>query len=234
MLIRIFISFIVLVLIPLSIYAQDENFKTWSSIEVIKKLNQWDFSGEFEIRNAGWYNKTERTSLELEAEYSLTEVIKIGSAYKLMRFYDYKYNDYQWRNRVDFSIQGKWEIARFSIILRERIEYTTRDESDRIRSNGEIDTYKINPEWLWRNRLKISYNIPKIPLEPAIAGESFYQLNNPDGNIFEKFRYTLSISYKLTKKHEIQLFSLINRKIDDPDDETMNEYVLGLGYSYKL
>jgi hypothetical protein len=32
------------------------------------------------------------------------------------------------------------------------------------------------------NRFKIGYDIPKFPVKPAFSFETFYQLNNPDGN----------------------------------------------------
>lgn len=225
------IGFIFLFLIgPLIGFAQGDSFGTWTSIGLKKGLKNWEFSTEAEIRKTGFYEKTLRSSLELAALYNISKVIEFGPAYTLINFYDSKYDDYQMRHRFDFTVSGKHEIKRFAIRLREQIEYTNKDESDRVRDNGTIDTYKINPELLWRNRLKISYNVKGIPLTPSIAAESFYQLNNPDGNIFEKFRYTMSLSYKVAKQHEFQLFSIINQDRADPASQT--EYVLGLGYTF--
>ncbi len=225
------IAYILLfLLVPIVGFAQDDSFRTWTSVGVKKSLNNWELSTEAEIRKAGFYEKTLRSSIGFAAYYDVSKVIEVGPAYTLIQFYDSKYDDYQMRHRFDFTVTGKHEIKRFTIRLREQIEYTNKDESDRIRDNGTIDTYRINPELLWRNRLKISYNVKGIPLTPSLAAESFYQLNNPDGNIFEKFRYTMSLSYKVAKQHEFQLFSIINQDRADPNSQT--EYVLGLGYTF--
>jgi hypothetical protein len=226
-----FIAFSILILsLPFVGIAQDDNFHTWTSVGIKKSINNLELSSEAEIRKAGFYEKTLRSSLEIAAYYDISKVIEVGPAYTLIQFYDSKYNDYQIRHRFDFAVTGKLKINRFTLRLREQIEYTKKDESDRIRDNGSIDTYRINPELLWRNRLKISYNVKGIPLTPSLAAESFYQLNNPDGNIFEKFRYTMSLSYKVAKHHEFQLFNLINQDRTEPDSQT--EYVLGLGYTF--
>ncbi len=222
--------FLLFVLVPFFGFTQDESFRTWTSLGVKKNINNWEFSTEAEIRKAGFYEKTLRSSLGFAAYYDISKVIEVGPAYTLINFYDSKYDDYQIRHRFDFAVTGKIKIERFSFRLRQQLEYTKKDESDRIRDNGRIDTYRINPELLWRNRLKISYNVKNTPLTPAIAAESFYQLNNPDGNIFEKFRYTMSLSYKVAKQHEFQLFSIINQDRADSDSQT--EYVLGLGYTF--
>jgi len=210
--------------------AQDETFGVWTTLEVQKKYQKWDFAAATELRTSGFYSSVDRVSLQLEASYEIAKAFKIGANYEGIDTYDTKYNDYQLRNRFGIFVQGKQKFGDFTFILREKIQLTTKDDSDRIKSNGEIDTYKIDPDLVWRNKLKVKYNIPKFPVTPSLSAETFFQLNNPDGYMFEKLRYTLSFDYKIAKRQHIELYGLVNSEIYGSNQG--NTYVLGLTYSF--
>lgn len=220
-----------LLLFPIIVKAQESDLNYWTTVDIKKDLNKWEVAGELELRGIGFFEKTQRASLQVEADYKILKGVEVGASYMVMRFYDDKYDDYQTRNRYSLLLSGKKKFGRISISLREKLELTTKDESDRLKDNEEIDTYRINPELLWRNRLRIGYNLPGIPLEPTIGAETFFQLNNPDGNELEKIRYTISLEYKLSKQHQLELFSHLNQEfIEDESDS----YVIGLGYTFNL
>lgn len=210
-------------------WAQSD-FDIWTTIELQKKWKNWDFASTAELRSNGFYSHTDRLSLELEASYAINKVIKVGANYEIIDFYDSKYDDYQLRNRVAGFFQAKQKWGNFTITLSEKFQLTTKDDSDRIKSNGEIDTYKIDPDLVWRNKLKVKYNIPKFPVTPSLSAETFFQLNNPAGYVFEKLRYTLSFDYKIAKHQHIELYGLVNSEIYGNNQG--KTYVLGLGYSF--
>jgi hypothetical protein len=227
-----FLLVLILVLIStISVYSQDEEVKIWTSIDLKKQVNKWDFTSEIELREAFFFEQMERLSLQLEALYDITDFLSAGASYMVMNFYDQKFDDYQLRHRFQAIANAKVKAGRFEFSLREKGEITFKDESDRIEDDGDIDTYRLNPESLWRNRLKIEYDIKNAPLTPAIALESFYFLNDPDGNQFEKLRYTLSIAYRINKQNRITLFTHYNKEL--LEDET-DSYVAGLGYTYRF
>ena len=109
---------------------------------------------------------------------------------------------------------------------------TIKDESNRIKEDGTTDTYKMNPEWSWRNRLTLSYNIPNSKVTPSLSAESFYQLNNPDGNSFDNMRYQLSFDYKINKRNHVELFGVINSELESED--ATGKYILGAAYKYSF
>lgn len=223
---------IILMLISFASFAQEKSLNSWVTGTINKQVHNWDFDIEFEYRSIGVFEKLNRFSIQPEIDYNFSKFVKLGMSYSIMSVYDSKYDDYQWRNRYAILSEGRLKSGRFTLKLREKFELTTKDESDRIRDNGEIDTYRINPDVVWRNKLKISYNIPNIPIEPALAFESFYQLNNPGVNVFEKLRYSLFLGYKVAKKQEIEIFSHLNNEITNP--ESIKTYVVGIGYNYSL
>ncbi|MCD7973758.1 MAG: DUF2490 domain-containing protein [Candidatus Azobacteroides sp.] len=215
------------------IYAESDDFGIWTSIEVDKKLNKkWNLNGEFELRTRDNTSEVARWGAKVGADYSFIKGLKVGAAYQFLYFHDIKYWDFQPRHRFIGYVQGRQKVGRFTFSLRERFQVTHKDDSDRIKANGKKDTYKINPEWSWRNRIKASYDIPKCKLTPSFSFESFFQLNNPDGNEFDGLRYTLSLTYKLDKKHSFDLSGIYDKEINVKNPE--NRCVLGIGYAYSF
>jgi hypothetical protein len=226
---------LVLALLGLSIqlsHAQSDSYGTWTSIGIEKKIHKWNFGAETELRTINYLGRINRGSISLSADYSILKHLKIGIGYQLMNNWDEKYWNYQIRNRFNVSGTGKLKWDKFSFSLREKLQVTFKDESNRIKSNGTIDTYKINPEWVWRNRMQISYNIPHCRLTPAFSVESFYQLNNPDGNAFDNLRYILSLDYKINKRNSVSIYGLINSRLNS--DNISGKYILGTSYVFSF
>jgi hypothetical protein len=231
--IKFFISSLFLLFCTICLSGQNKDFGIWSNIEVKKNIgDKFGLNGEFELRTRDNSSKVSRYSAGIGAEYDIFKFLEAGIAYKFIYFYDSKYTDYQPRNRFILYLQGKQKLGRFTFSLRERIQTTSKDESGRIKSNGNIDTYKINPELYWRNRIKVEYDIPSSRLTPYLSAESFYLLNNPEGNCFDDIRLILSFSYKINKHNRIELYTMYDHdiSIDDPAER----YVLGFGYSFSF
>jgi hypothetical protein len=226
-----YLSLLVL-LFPLSVLAQINDYGVWTTIGADKDVGKWNFATEAELRTNDNSTEVNRWSMKLEASYSILKQLKVGAGYEFIYFHDLKYWDFQPRNRFYFNVQGKYKFANFIFTLRERAQVTAKDESDRIKSNGKIDTYRVNPAWVWRNRLKLAYNIPHFPVTPSFSFETFYSLNDPDGNDFNDLRYTLAFTYNLTKHHELELYGLIDREINV--NNRVQTYVLGLSYHYSF
>lgn len=210
------------------ILAQSESYGTWTSIDVEKKLDKWELGGSTELRTIYYLRLIDRWSVGLSADYKLMKNLKVGVDYQFMNTLDTKYMNYQLRNRFNVNAMGRLKIDRLTISLREKIQVTLKDDSNRIKTDGSIDTYDSNPEWTWRNRLKLSYNISHFPVTPSFSVESFYQLNNPDGYSFDKFRYTLSLDYKINKSNSISVYGVLNTKPDS--DDIYRKYILGVSY----
>ncbi|HRZ98768.1 MAG TPA: DUF2490 domain-containing protein [Paludibacter sp.] len=227
---KILAAFLLLI-ITQSLFSQAENFGTWTTIGIEKKVNKWDFGAETELRTVYYVRLIERWSLGVSADYNINKPIKVGVGYDLMSKLDTKYLNYQMRNRMNVFVSGKLKFNDLSFTLRERVQVTTKDESKRI-EDGIIDTYKVNPEWSWRNRLQMSYNIPNFKITPSVSVETFYQLNNPDGNTFDNLRYILSFGYKHKKNNLFELYGVLNTVLDS--DDALGKYILGLSYKYSL
>jgi hypothetical protein len=229
---RIFPLLLALLFVSPVIRSQTNDFGIWTSLGLEKKLGKWDLGSELELRTMDNSSKINRVSMEFEASYVLLKPLKVGLSYQFIDFNDTKYTDFQPRHRFNLFAIGSQKLGNFNFSLRERLQLTTKDESDRIKSSGAIDTYKINPAWVWRNRLKISYNIPHCKITPYGSFETFYQLNNPDGNVFDDLRYTIGVGYSLKKRHKFNLYYLIDNEINVKNP--VRGFVLGAGYTYSF
>lgn len=227
-------SFIVFIGISLPIVgiSQTTDFGVWTSIGAAKKFNKFNIETEGCFRSKSNSEQIDRLSFQIDGSYNIFKPLKVGASYEYMYYNDTKYSDFQNRHRLSLFLQGKQKLGRFSFSLTERVQVTTKDESDRIKSSGKIDTYRIDPAWTWRSKIKVAYNIPKTPLTPSLSAEAYYILNDPDGNTFYKLRYTLALSYKFERNHAIEIFGLIDKEINTTDPVTT--YITGLGYNYSF
>jgi hypothetical protein len=223
---------LIVLFIPLKSLGQTSDFGIWTSIAAEKKVGKLNFSSNAELRTKSNSNQIDRYCFQVSASYNVLKHACIGLSYEYIYYHDIEYSDYQPRLRYIAFLQGKKSLGDFTFQLREQCQRTVKDESDRLKENGKFDNYAINPEWIWRNRFKVSYNIPHFPINPSLSIETFYQLNNSEGNAFSKIRPILSFSYNLAKHHEFEVYSLMDKEINV--DNPLTRFVAGFGYTYSF
>lgn len=240
----------------------------WTSISLEKKINdKWKIGSELEFRTLGFSFDRERLTLQVSTDYSVIKNLSLGTGYNYLNVNDsYKFSNdaireyFQNRHRIYLQLAWKQKIGDFTFLLRERAQTTFKDESDRLNENGEINTNRINPDFIWRNRAKLSYNIKKLPVTPSFVFETYYLLNDPDQVriyetnqidyhesqcFFTKLRYGLYLDYEINKKHSIELFGMFTNErgakevaISGPNyyrlSDWSNFFVLGISYNINL
>jgi len=221
------------IIIILSAYtkAQEKDYGIWTTISLEKKIKKLDIELNSELRTFNNSQDINRLSFQLDASYKIY-FLKLGLGYQFIYFNDIKYNDYQPRQRYIAYLIGKKSYKNFTFSIRERFQRTIKDERDRIRIDGSYDTYKVNPEWEWRNKIKISYNSKNTPIITSLSFESFYCLNDPDNKFFNELRYSLDLDYRLSKKHTISIYGLIDKEINVTNPLT--RYITGIAYKYSF
>ena len=229
----IFILCLFLVLISEKTSAQAE-YGTWTSVGIEKKTGKWNFEADTELRTIYYLRLINRWSIGFDAEYKIAKPLEIGFGYTLMNVLDQKYLNYQFRNRFNAGITGKQKWGRFDFSLSEGLQLTTKNASKRLDDFGSTDTYKINPALMWKNAIQTQYDIPKSKLTPGMELESFYELNNPDGNKFDKLRYSFFLKYKLNKYNSVKLSGIYNKELGTDVADYSGKYILDIKYSITL
>jgi opacity protein-like surface antigen len=249
-----------------SILAQEgEPGGIWASAGVSKEITKkWSADVEFEFRTLDFTTKRERFAFQIGTDYELIKNLKLGVGYSYLNVYDdftlSPGNYYQNRNRFYGQLGYKLKFGNFSLSFRERAQLTYKNDSDRINIYGVLNTNRINPDLIWRNKIKLAYNIKKNPFTPYISFESYYLTNDPSAirdynadlteytevsSYFNKLRYSAGVEYEITKKHSIDLFGMYSMergaeevKVSGPNYYQLsawnNTFVLGIGYTYSF
>lgn len=232
---RNILSLLILFVIVIGSNAQTNQFGTWSSIALDKKINKkWTVGTEAELRTIYGVRLINRGSFELNSEYKINKLLDANLSYQLMNVLDPKYLNYHFRNRFNADIKAEKKWGDFSFGLSEGVQITTKNASKRLDEYGIIDTYKINPAWIWKNNFETEYNIPKCKFTPGFGFSTYYTLNDPDGNHFEKIRYKINLKYKINKRNFINLFGVYNQELGTDEADYSGKYNLGVKYVIHL
>lgn len=81
---------------------------------------------------------------------------------------------------------------------------------------------------MFRQRIKISYNIRKIKLEPSVSFEYFYDFSNK----INKIRTAVSMSYPIIKKLDLDFIYKIQNEFYIADPLTL--FIFETKLNYKL
>lgn len=196
-----------------SAYSQENDFQSWNSIKITKKIyKRTDLSIKqgFRFReNASLVSKN-FTDLKISNRIKKTD-LSLSLGYRLSNEFDLNAsNEFEHRYYLDVSSKHKYKRYRF--LLRERLQY-----------QGNNVSYQP----LYRQKLEASYNVRKTPFKPFLAFEYFFDFDK-----FEKLRYTLGFSYPILKDIDLDIFYRIQDEINANNPEDL--YILGISLNYKL
>lgn len=238
-------------------------FGMWTGASVTKKLSpKWSLEAEGEMRTQDALKKIDRWSASLGADYKVLDFLKIGASYSFL----YTYNMNEWKPKYDdddgeltgynvttaywmpkhrfsFDVTGSYDVGRFTISLRERVQYTYNDSAKTDKHNmrfygatdslflkkTETKTIDSKDKWSLRSRLKVEYNIRHCPLTPYVSCEMYNNLK--DNFSYEKIRLEVGGEYKINKHNAIDLSYLY---CNSSDDDEPDGHILSVSYAYKF
>lgn len=158
--------------------------------------------------------------------YKLRKRLKLGLGYRFISKYMYKESRFSYKHRLMFDISYKYKFEDLIISYRSRLQGEVRDYNS--------DPQGKQPEYYWRNKLDIGYEIGKFT--PYIGTEVRYQIEDPrfpaSNYGWHRARTYAGVDYEYNKKHSFGIMYLIQQEFDVDDPGT--GYILGLDYKYKL
>ena len=196
-------SILLLLLTSFSVLAQENDFQTWYSLslqkKIIKKTSLTLKSGLRLRENSSLYSK-QFFDLKLKRRYN--KRVFFASGYRYSTNWDKElqysnnhrfYTDINYRNnfvkRLSYSIRNRWQ------------------------TQGDMDGYKMT----LRQKLSVAYNIRKTKLSPSIATEYFLKLEEG----INKLRSTIALSHPITKNMELDLAYRIQQEFYMNNPETL-------------
>lgn len=156
--ILLLIAFTLMLIVPGTANADDDNYGLWTSFEMSKKINKkFKVGAEFEFRSNDYLKEVERFSAGISGQYKINSWLKANAGYIFIAGYNPKSisikEDTEWidfetgeslffpnynidhsywekRNRLYFAFSGEYKVGRVEFSLRERVQYT--------RTNSEL------------------------------------------------------------------------------------------------
>lgn len=196
-------SIFFLLFCSLSAFAQENDFQTWYSVslnkKIIKKTNLTVKAGLRLRENSSLFAK-QFTDVKIKRKYSKRISYAVG--YRYINRWDITLNISN-QNRFYADVYYKNKLSkRFSYALRNRWQ-----------TQGYLYEYKMT----LRQKFELGYNIRKTKLSPSIATEYF--LNLEDG--INKLRSTLALGYPLSKNLDFELAHRIQHEFFANSPETL-------------
>ena len=207
-------SFLLLLICTLSAYSQQNDFQSWSSIKISKKIyKRTNLSVKEGIRfreNSSLISKN-FTDVKISHRIKKTD-FEVSVGYRFSNDFDLDFSsENKHRYYSDFS--SKYKYKRFKISFRDRVQY-----------QGNASGFST----LFRQKLDVSYNVRKTPFEPFLQFEFFINMDEE----FEKLRYTIGFSQPIFKDLNADLFYRIQQTLNTDNPENM--FIIGTKLSYKL
>jgi hypothetical protein len=196
-------SIFLLLFCSLSAFAQENDFQTWYSVslnkKIIKKTNLTVKTGLRLRENSSLYAK-QFTDVKIKRKYSKRIAYAVG---------------YRYINRWDIALNIS-NLNRFYADVYYKKKLSKRF-SYAVRNRCQTQSYLYGYKMTLRQKFALDYNIRKTKLAPSIATEYF--LNLEDG--INKLRSTIALGYPLAKNLDFELAYRIQHDFYVNNPETL-------------
>ena len=174
-----------------SVYAQDDDFTTWTKFKVNHKIDsRFSVSGDVELRTKDDLNKWDRWGLTVGGDYRAYSFLNLGVGYEthLRNLGD---SDWKFRHRYHLSATASFRYQWLKVSLRERFQQTF--------DSGDVETRL-------RSRLKLSYAPTKGIVSPYFSVELYQSLDDAPFWRAARMRYRPGIELNLAKRWSLDAF----------------------------
>ena len=201
-------SFILLLFCPFLLIAQEQDFQQWSKIGVSYDLNK-----DLSVSLDQGFRFRENASLpdvifsNLSLKYDLIKKWSVAIGYRYITDFDLSQNT-STSHRIYSDINYRKKKKRW--LMKNRLRYQYQEEN-----------------FTLRDKVSLSYNIRKTPLEPFTAFELFFKDSE-----FKKWRYTLGASYPFLKEFDIDVYYRLQQSFNTNNPKQL--HILGLVMEYKF
>lgn len=201
-------SFILLLFCPFLLIAQEQDFQLWSKVGASYDLNK-DLSVSLDqaFRFRENASLPDVTFSNLSLKYDLIKKWSVAIGYRYITDFDLSQNTFN-SHRIYSDINYRKKKKRW--LMKNRLRYQYQEEN-----------------FTLRDKVSLSYNIRKTPLEPFTAFELFFKDSE-----FKKWRYTLGASYPFLKEFEIDVYYRLQQSFNTNNLKQL--HILGLGIEYKF
>ena len=201
-------SFILLLFSPFLLIAQEQDFQQWSKIGVSYDLNK-DLTVSLDqgLRFRENASLPDVTFSNLSLKYDLIKKWSVAVGYRYITDFDLSQNT-STIHRIYADVNYRKKKKRW--LMKNRLRYQYQEEN-----------------FTLRDKVSLSFNIRKTPLEPFTAFELFFKDSE-----FKKWRFTLGASYPFLKDFDIDVYYRLQQSFNTNNPKQL--HILGFGMEYKF
>jgi len=208
-------SILLLLFCTFSSIAQENDFQTWSSFslnkKIIKKTNLSIKQGVRFRENSSLCSKL-FTDLKIKSKYNKHFSFAIG----------YRFSN-DWDKQLELSQKSRvYSDIYYKDKYKKRFLFDARA---RLQTQGNIEGYATT----FRHKSALAYNIPKTKLEPSVALEYFLPF---ESMLIDKLRYTIGLSHPITKDLDVELVYRIQQEFYANNPQTLFIFEGKLAYDF--
>lgn len=200
----------VTLLLPAFIYGQSvkviNDLRSRSSISISKGLfNNFEVFSELELGLEENLSKMGKLQGEIGLKYSPIKFLELEAKYRYTKNRKNYSDEYKYTNLFALAGEAKYDINRFRIYY--RLQYQSiDDESIWNGTDNEGDVYK--------NRLKLKYNIRGTKITPFLFSEIYVQIGI-NGIDATKLKTVGGFDYPVTKRSSVKLYYRNDRELTE-------------------
>ena len=207
--------FFLIFILPISVFSQEHDFQTWTSISVSKKIlkkTNLTIKQGARFRESSSLSSKLFTDLKIKSKYNKHFSFAIG----------YRFSN-DWDKELELNKKNRFysDIC-YKDKYKKRFLFDTRA---RLQAQGNIEGYAAT----FRHKSSLAYNIPKTKLEPSVALEYFLPF---ESILIEKLRYTMGLSHPITKDLDAEIAYRIQQEYYVNNPETLYIFEGKLSYDF--
>ena len=204
---------ILLLFISSSSFSQQNDFLSWNSIKITKKVyKRTNLAFKQGLRLRENASLVSNTFSDIKLTHKIRKKdIRLSAGYGLGFDFDPAMIKHNHRAFLDFNY--RYKLDRMLFRYRKRLQYDLNNQSG---------------DFLYRHKVSASYNVRKTPFEPYIGFECFIN----DNIIIDKLRYTTGFSHPIYKDVDFGIYYRLQRPITSK--EPSNLFILGALLEYKM
>lgn len=205
-------------------FGQQQTFETWVKLEAegeFAKRTDWSVALNTRFGDRG----VNTIFPQLGIEYKVFKWLRPSIEYRFVFDQD-KYTNFSSAHRINFNLNLKKKIERFSVAGRVRYQYAF----NQIGSGQQRD-----PDFDQAIRAKVvgKYDINDSFLTPLVSCEVFYDPQFSEiSPAFSKIRVGGGFSFELDGPHKASVKYLYDKRLNDYSRDT--KHILALTYGYKF
>lgn len=201
--------------------AQTQSFDNWFSSSLSYEVTK-DFkvSSEQGIRFSEF--QTDLSYHDLTLKYKVTDYFRAAFTWRYGGTGN-TFNVEHFDNRLQIDLEGRYKLKPVMFVLRTRFQSKYRDMYS--------SRFGLHPTSYMRNRLAIRYQDFK-KFEPEIGFESYYSLNNEEGNYIDKVRLYVGVDFNLGNAHSVGLTYIMQPELFANNPNT--SHIISVGYGLSI